>query len=164
MVRATIDEFNREVPPKLTKTMYDYDSSSPENDSCTGINTNKEDLNQFIEGFPHLEPIHFFLCLSKDNKNKKCCVCPCQYCLLPWRKQFKIDLDETVLYKDTVYTSSGILQHTESKSYGFHQSTAYYIRLQSSKVGPIPKSNAKQSKNAIEIWIMGGGMQQLMEC
>jgi hypothetical protein len=56
-----------------------------------------------------------------------------------------------------VYNSNAILQHDESKSDGFHQSTAYYICLLSSKVGPIPKSNAKQSKNALETRMMGGG-------
>ena len=106
----------------------------------------KKNCSGILRDSPTLNPATF-LRLSKDNNNKKCCLCPCLPCLSPsWTKKIEIDLDERVFCKNTVYTSDGILQHAESKLDEFYKCTAYYLCLLSSKVGPILKSNAKQSK------------------
>jgi hypothetical protein len=113
-------------------------------------------LEGFIQALPHLEPIHYAVHLGKEKNSKKCCFCSCASCLTPWRQAFQINFDEE-LCKNTLYTSNGILQHSEAKSDEYHQPTAFYFQKLSSTVLPLRNFNAQGQEKVFGDRVGGGG-------
>ena len=83
-------------------------------------------LFYFIKGLAHLEPIHYRFHVQK-NDDAACCLCSCARCLILWRTNYAIDLEDEGVCKNTLFKSNGLLQHNDNTVNDFHLCTAYYL-------------------------------------
>ncbi len=117
--------------PKKTSSQYsssdeDSDGSppSPKRTDATEMKIDKS-LQVFIEGLPHLAPLHYGFKLQASNQ-KGYCFCPLAKCLAPWRKNHHIVNDHSVCGARH-FQGPGLLQHCRSKGDKYHTANAFYL-------------------------------------
>ena len=110
--QATIDFLMKPNVKSLSKNSHgpysDSDTSSCEEQYMSSSNSpSPTSLNDFINGLPHFEPLHFGFYLNDDKKPS--CLCPCVKGVTRWRELLGIDWESEELCRFRLLSSKGLL-------------------------------------------------------
>jgi hypothetical protein len=119
--RNTVEQFKK---PVVSTNNWDPSASESSEDGPPWGNSVKKNtvsqqqsispcFQQFIEGLPHFEPIHYAFRIR--DKDMRCCICSWDKSLAPWREDDQINLYDEEMCKTKPFNYNGLISHTELK-------------------------------------------------